>query len=313
MMFSRRGLLAALVPPGLIRAQEPVFSAGINVVNLLASARDKSGAFVRDLSADDFTLSESGRPQTIKYFSRETALPLTLGVLVDTSMSQERVIGAERGAALRFLDEVLRATDRVFVLQFDTGVFLAQPLTASRKELEESLAYVDTPSRAELQRQGIATTRLYDAIIKASRDILANQSNRKALIILSDGVDTGSDASLTDAVNAAQHADALVYSIVFSDANAYGTALGPTGPSSSSGRKALTRISRETGGAAFEVSKKLSIEKIFETIQDELRSQYNLGFVSDRPAEGPEYRRLTLTARRPGLTVQAREGYWTRP
>ena len=314
MLLSRRGLITGIALRVLARAQEPTFSAGVNVVNLLASARDKSGGYVRDLSVEDFVLTESGRSQTIRYFARETGLPLTLGLLVDTSLSQTRVIEAERGAALRFLDQVLReTTDRVFVLQFDTGIFVAQPLTASRKDLEESLAYVDTPSRNELQRQGMASTRLYDAIIKASRDILGRQANRKAVIVLSDGVDTGSDSSLTDAVNAAQRADTIVYSIIFSDANAYGTALGPiANPSSSYGRKALTRISRETGGAAFEVSKKLSIHKVFETIQDELRSQYSIGFVSDQPSEGSEYRKLALSTRRAGLTVQTREGYWTR-
>ena len=295
--------------------QEPVFRTGVNVVNLFASVRDKGGNYLRDLAAEDFSILESGRPQAIKYFARETGLPLTLGLLIDTSLSQSRVIDAERGAALRFLDEVLRETkDRIFVLQFDTGVAVAQNLTSSRKDLEESLAYVDTPSRAELRLQGEASTRLYDAIIKACRDILSAQGNRKAVIVMSDGVDTSSDGSLTDAVNAAQRADTIVYSVIFSDANAYGTALGPlAGPSSASGRKALSRISRETGGAAFEVSKKLSIHEVFATIQDELRSQYSLGFVSDQPSDVPEYRKLTVTATRPGLTVRAREGYWTRP
>jgi len=307
-------LLGGLGSIALIRAQEPVFRSDVNVVNILATVRDKSGAYIRNLASEDFTVLESGRPQTIRYFTRETGQPLTLGLLIDTSLSQERVIDAERGAALRFLDEVLRETmDRIFVVQFDTGVSIAQKLTASRKDLEESLSYVNTPSRAELQRQGEASTRLYDAVIVACRDILAGQSNRKAIIVLSDGVDTGSDHSLESAVTEAQRADAVVYSVLFSDANAYGTRHGPAGSSSASGRKALTRLANETGGAAYEVSKKLSIDQVFETVQAELRSQYSIGFVSGRPAEAVEYRRLTVTTKRPGLTVQARGGYWTRP
>ena len=285
------------------------FSTEVKVVNVLATVRTKKGEIVRDLNKDDFMLMENGRPQTVRYFSRESDLPLTLGLMVDTSMSQQRVLDAERGASFRFFDQVLRETkDQVFIMQFDLAVQLAQPLTSSRRNLDEALSFVNTPTRHELQNQYGGGTLLYDAVVKASNDIMKNQRGRKALIILSDGVDTGSQTTLADAIEAAQRADTLVYSILFSDANAYAFPFGHlAGPG---GRRVLSRISKETGGGFFEVSKKQTIEQIFDLLQDELRSQYNLGYVSDQPVTIPEFRRIQLAAKQKDLVVQARDRYW---
>lgn len=208
------------------RGQDAVFTTEVKVVNIFATVRDKSGKFIRDLGKEDFSLTENGRSQSIRYFSRESDLPLILGLMIDTSMSQQRVLDAERGACLRFLDQVLRETkDKVFIMQFDMGVYLRQELTSSSKSLDDTLPFVDTPSRRELQAQSGGGTRLYDAVEKASREIMSHQSGRKALIVLSDGVDDASEASLALAIEAAQRADAIVYSILFSDAGFYGVPL----------------------------------------------------------------------------------------
>lgn len=309
---SRRDFLfwAASVPGvrRLARAQEePTFSTEVKVVNVLATVRNRQGAIIRDLAKDDFSLAENGRPQVIRYFSRETDLPLTLGMMVDTSMSQRRVINAERGASFRFLDQVLRENkDQVFIMQFDMAVLLSQPLTSSRRKLNDALAFVDTPTRQELENQSGGGTLLYDAVVKASQDIMRNQRGRKALIVLSDGVDIGSEASVADAIEAAQRADTLIYSILFSDPGAYGPLLGPDG------KGALTRLAKDTGGGFFEVSKKQTIDRIFDLLQEELRSQYNLGYVSDQPVAISEFRKIQLTTRQKGLLVQARDRYWAR-
>jgi VWFA-related protein len=150
-------------------------------------------------------------------------------------------------------------------------------------------------------------TLLYDAVVQAAEDVMAKRQGRKALILLTDGVDTGSDATLTDAVDAAQKADTLIYSILFEDAGAYGFLGG------ADGRKPLMRMSQETGGSFFEVSKKLTIDPIFGLIQEELRSQYSLGYVSDKPVTLSGFRRIELTTRRKGLVVRARDRYWARP
>jgi VWFA-related protein len=288
------------------------FSTEVKVVNVLANVYGKNGEIVRDLTKDDFVLTEDGHPQTIRYFSRETDLPLTLGLLVDTSMSQRRVLDAERVASFDFVDQVLReGTDHVFIVQFDMGVEIRQPLTSSRRKLESALGQVDAPSRRQLELQRGGGTLLYEAIAVAARDVMRQQTGRKALIVISDGVDTGSEIPLSTAVEEAQRAGTLVYSVVFSDANAYGTSLGPLlGGGGADGKGVLMRISRETGGRCFEVSKTLSIEQIFQAIQDELRSQYNLGFVSDVAVRISGFRRLHLAAKTKSLVVQSQSRYW---
>jgi VWFA-related protein len=293
---------------GVASAQEPeaTFSADVKVVNVLASVRNKKNEIVSDLTKDDFVLLENGRPQTIRYFSKQSDLPLTVGLMVDTSMSQQHVLESERTASFRFIDQVLRESkDKVFLMQFDLAVMLRQPLTSSRKKLEEVLPTVDTPTRKDLMMQTSGGTLLYDAIVEASNTVLKTQGNRKAMIVLSDGVDFGSTATVNDAVEAAQRADTLIYSILFSD-ESYPYFEGPDG------RGVLMKLSKDTGASFFEVSKKRGIEQIYAAIEEELRSQYNLGFVSDRPNEISEVRSLKITTKQKGLVVQARERYWAK-
>jgi VWFA-related protein len=281
---------------------EPTFSTDVKVVNILATVRTKSGQIVNDLTKDDFSLLENGRPETVKYFSRESDLPLTIGLMVDTSMSQARVLESERSASFQFVDQVLReGKDKVFVTQFDMAVFTRQELTSSRRDLEQTLPFVDTPSKNELQSQRGGGTLLFDAVVRASREIMSGQSNRKAMIILSDGGDNGSEETLTSAIEAAQRADTLIYSILFADPR-YG----------GGDRTAMQRLAKETGGRFFEVSKKLSIGEIYGAIEQELRSQYNLGFVSDQPVRVSEFRKLQLSTTRKDLVVEARERYWAK-
>ena len=284
---------------------EVTFSAGVKVVNVLTTVRTKKGEIVRDLSKDDFSLTENNRPEVIRYFSRETELPLTIGLMVDTSMSQQKVLEQERAASFRFFDQVLRPDkDHVFIMQFDMAVMLRQPLTASRGELEKTLSLVDTPSRQELSYQNGGGTLLYDAVVKASNETMRNQKGRKALILLTDGVDTGSEQTLASAIDAAQRADTLIYSILFSDEGYYGLSFGHDGAG------VLQRLSKETGGSYYEVTKKRGIDKIFGIIQDELRSQYNIGYVSDVPVRVSEFRKIQLSVKQKGLVIQARDRYW---
>jgi VWFA-related protein len=305
-LLSTASLLCARLALG---QDEPTFSTDVKVVNVLATVRTKKNEIVRDLTKDDFLLSENNRPQTIRYFSRESDLPLTVGLMIDTSMSQQRVLESERSASFRFLDQVLRESkDKLFVMQFDMAVQLRQPLTSSRRDLEEILPYVDTPTRRELNLQTGGGTLLFDAVVQASNTVLKNQRNRKAMIVLSDGGENGSTATLTDAIEAAQRADTLIYSILFADRSfpGPGFAFGPEG------RDILMRLSKETGASFFEVSKKQGIEQIYQAIQEELRSQYNLGFISDQPSEISEFRALKLATKQKGLMVQSRERYWAK-
>ena len=287
----------------LFDQEDVTFTTDVKVVNLFATVRSRRGEIIRDLTKDDFLVAENGRPQKIRYFSRESDLPLTLGLMVDTSMSQERVMASERVACFRFLDQVLRPDkDQVFIMSFDLGMLMNQELTSSRKKLEDALALVDTPTRKELQLAGGGGTMLYDAVGKASSEVMKSQKGRKALIVLSDGVDVGSESTLAAAIEAAQRADTLIYSVLFTDAGFGG----------SGGRGVLMRMSRETGAGFFEVSRKLSIDGVFDLIQDELRSQYSMGYVSDVPVRISEFRKIQLTTRQKGLVVQTRDRYWAK-
>ena len=339
--LTRRGFvwsaISALSAAHSLRAQkETTFTADVKVVNVFATVRDKQGKIVQDLTKDDFALLEEGRPQVIKYFSQESNLPLTLGLLVDTSMSQRRVLGQERTASERFLQQVLREDkDQAFVIHFDHDVELLQDLTPSRKKLAAALAQLELPQE-QRQRVGWGRpggrvpggqpgrhgggTSLYDSVLLASDELMKQQSGRKALIMLTDGVDNGSRVPLSSAIESAQRADTLVYSILFADPEAYGGGFGGGGMGRRGGRypprrqeehpdgkKILQRLSKETGGGFFEVSKKLTIEKIYDQIEEELRNQYSLGYT---PEAGTGYRKIQLTVKRPDLIVRTRDGYY---
>jgi VWFA-related protein len=290
----------------LLGQQEPTFSTNVRVVNVLASVRDKKGSLVRGLTKDDFTLFEDGRPQTIRYFSQESDLPLTIGMLIDTSLSQRTVLEEERGASFHFLESVLReGKDLAFIVQFDEAIFVRQDLTSSRKDLEATLQVLQPP----YSDVGSSGTLLYDAIRTASNQKMLKRPGRKALIIMSDGVDIGSHITLADAVEAAQRSDTLIYSILFSDETAYGVS-GRAHHMAPEGRATLQRLSEATGGGYFEVSKKQTIEHIFESIQEELRTQYSLGYVSDEPVTASGFRKIHLTTKKKGVVVQAKDRYY---
>jgi VWFA-related protein len=300
----RLAIVPALILAALLPAQEATFTSGIQVVNILATVRDKNDQFVRNLTKDDFSVLEDGRLQTVRYFSAETDLPLTIGLMIDTSLSQNKVLDAERGASFRFIDAVLRENeDHVFVMDFDMNVRTMQPLTNSRASLQESLRMVNTPTREELRAQYGGGTLLYDALSDACREVMNRQQGRKALIVLSDGGDNGSNATLAAAVQEAQRANTLIYAILFTSGGFGGN----------TGKKTMQRLAQQTGGSYFVVTKKLTIERVFAQIEEDLRSQYSIGFVSDKPAQVSEFRQLQLTAKRPQLTVHARDRYWAGP
>ena len=333
--------LCAVFPA--LAQKDSTFSTDVKVVNVLATVRNGKGEIVRDLAKDDFALEEDAHPETIRYFSRETDLPLTLGLLVDVSLSQRRVLGEERRASTAFLNQVLREDkDRAFLIQFERDVELIKDLTSSRKDLESGVNSLDAP---ELKRPGDDSgsrsaggrrggggrggggTSLYDAVYLASDEVLKKQPGRKAVIVLSDGVDRTSKTSLTGAIESAQRADTLVYSIFFADdqeqrAGSFGPVFGGGGmgrggrrggsrmpqESRPDGKKILERLSKETGGTFFEVSKKHPLEDIFKQIDEELRSQYSLGYTPE--AGGSGYRKIHVTVKPKGLLVQARDGYY---
>ncbi len=309
--LSRRAFVtsaaAAAFTPRLPARQQPTFSTEVKVVNIFATVRDKSGQILNTLEKNDFSVLEDGKPQVIRYFSRESDLPLTIGLLVDTSLSQTTVLEDERGASYRFLDQVLSGKqDKAVVVQFDQAVIIRQGLTASHKDLQDVLSLLDSPNAQ--QAAGGSGTLLYDSIRTASVQIMRQQQGRKAFVVLTDGVDVGSQITLADAIQAAQRADTLVYSILFSDASYYhrGGAFGEA----AAGKRVLERLSRETGGGFFVVSPQRSISQIFSAIEEQLRSEYSLGFVSDQPVVHSGFRKIRVTTKQKGLQVQATDSYY---
>jgi VWFA-related protein len=328
--------------------QTPTFSSGVKVVNVLATVRDKKGQIVNNLTKDDFKLEQDGHPQVIHYFAKDTDLPLTLGLLVDTSMSQRRLIDQERTASYGFLNDLMRVDkDKAFVIHFDFEIELLQDLTTSHQKLEAALEKLDTPQFNQASgggggsggggHRGGGGTTLYDAIFLASDELMRKQEGRKALILLTDGVDNASKVSLDRAIESAQKANTLVYSILYADPDAYGhpsfggPGMGrhggmggggmgrypggggggyPQQQSHPDGKKVLQRISKETGGRFFEVSKKQPINEIYTQIEEELRNQYNLGYTPDKADATPGYHRITLTTTNKDYIVQTREGYY---
>jgi VWFA-related protein len=327
--------------------QTPTFSSDVKVVNVLATVRDKHGQIVNNLTKDDFKLEQDGHPQNIHYFAKETDLPLTLGLLVDTSASQRRVLEQERSASYGFLNDLMRPEkDKGFVIHFDWDIELLQDMTSSHQKLEAALEKLDMPQFDQAgggspgggggggghHRTGGGTT-LYDAVFLASDELMRKQEGRKALILLTDGVDTGSKVNLDRAIETAQRANTMVYSILYADPEAYGhySHMGgmgggmgrhggmgypgggggyPQHVEPADGKKVLQRISKETGGRFFEVSKKQPINEIYTQIEEELRNQYSLGYTPDKADAGTGYHKITLTTNNKDLIVQTREGYY---
>jgi VWFA-related protein len=376
--LTRRGFLttvAALSGGAALWAQDkensPTFSTSVKVINIFATVRDKDGKIIPNLTKDDFTLSEDGRPQEIKYFTQQTDLPLVLGLLVDTSGSERRNIPTERDASYKFLEKVMRPEkDKAFLIHFDREVELLQDLTSSRARLEKALDLLQASQpqqqagngndpnggggqngggypggggggtwggggggigfprggggmgggggrRGGGQRQGgHGGTAFYDAVYLASDDVLKTQKGRKAIIMLTDGEDNGSKETIFSAIDSAQRADVLGYSIHIADEQGGGGfSMGgggryPRGGGDRpDGKKILKQISKATGGGYFEFKK--SLDDIYAQIDEELRNQYSIGYTSDKKDNDGTYRKIELTVKKKGLIVQSRDGYYS--
>jgi VWFA-related protein len=331
------------------------FSADVNVVDVLATVRDKDGKIISDLTRGDFTLLEDGRPQAIRYFTRQSDLPMIVGLLVDTSGSERRMLGTERDATRAFLEQVLRPEkDKAFLIHFDHDVELLEDVTSSRERLEKALELLQGSS-PHLKRpdnysaagggqtwpgsggggwpgggqgrgrgrgggsgrgqghSGHMGTALYDAVYLASDEVMKKQTGRKALILLTDGEDSGSKITLAEAISSCERAETMAYSVRIAD-DEIGSMRGfggqGRGMQRTDGKKILQQMSRSTGGAYFEVSKKKTVDRIYGQIEEELRNQYSLGYSSDRPASDAGFRKIALTVNRKGLSIQSRDGYY---
>jgi VWFA-related protein len=341
-------------------------------VVLPVTVRDKHGALVTSLKVSDFTLTEDGRPQTIKSFNRESNLPFRLGLLVDTSHSVSGALDNERKAAEKFVDQMLpvdpksgAAADQAFLIHFDREVELLEDFTSSREKLHRELDDMGSSRASGDSSQGPETrdsddrgsgesrhrggTQLYDAIYLASHDLMESKDGRKALVVFSDGGDRGSKETLNDAIDAAEHANVIIYTIFFKGeqensglGNGFpgggrhgggggypgggggypgggggypgggGQRRGPdnTSANGQDGKKNMEKIAERTGGRFFEAKKKDNLDEIYGQIAEELRGQYLLTYTPDKVDTDGGFHKIALKAGKDDLQVVTREGYY---
>jgi VWFA-related protein len=289
----------------------------VNVVNLFFNVKDKHGTLIPNLTRDDFKILEDGHPQTIKYFTAETNQPLTLGILIDSSVSQERVLPMEKEVGAAFLRDVLRPKDEAFVISFDVNVDLLQDFTNSTHMLSAAL------NQAKINGGGGCSgvpglgggpvpctnpkgTLLYDAVYLAGREKLATEVGRKAMIILTDGEDQGSQETIQQAIEAAQKSDSICYVLLIADRGFYGIG-------GYSGDREMKRLAEATGGRVISVGNKPEkLKEAFDQIAAELRTQYSVGYTPTNTKRDGSFRRVEVKTKE-GYKVQCRSGYYALP
>jgi VWFA-related protein len=296
----------------------PTIKVDVDIVNVLASVRDKRGALVPNLQKSDFTVYEDGKQQEIKYFAKETDVPLTIGLLVDVSGSQRNVLEIERRAAGEFLSQVLRKKDMAFLISFGTETELMQDYTNSTRLLQEGLNKLEVQSGVGGLHPGPVPTSgsprgtlFYDAVYLASEEKLKSEVGRKVIVVITDGVDQGSRMSINQAVEAAQKSDAVVYCIEYYDSMAYGGGFGMGIPiGGGGGGSAMRKLSEETGGRVFKVDRKHTLEQVFQELQEEMRSQYAIGYSPQNDKKDGSFRKIEIKLGNKDLKAQARKGYY---
>lgn len=300
-------LLTGLLLPAQ-QPEDPVIRVDVDLVNVFASVRDKRGAFIKDLDKSAFSIFEEGKQQEIRYFARETNLPLTIGLLVDVSKSQENLIEVEKRAASAFFRQLLRPKDQAFLMSFGMEAELLQDMTNSANLLDKGLnslrlsvpvGGVFTPGTTDRPVRG---TILFDAVYLAATEQLKREAGRKVIVLITDGMDYGSRTKIQGAIEAAQKSDAIIYSIYYTDPR-----YSMWGGGSDSD---LKKMSTETGGRVFEVSRNRSLQQIFTEIDEEMRSQYAIGYAPPNPQRDGSFRKIEIKTENKDYRVAARKGYY---
>jgi VWFA-related protein len=293
---SLAGGLAFAAPPGQIRVQ-------VNLVNLFATVRDKHKAIVTGLKQDDFQVYEDGQLQEITNFSAESNLPITLGILMDTSGSEYYMLSGEKEAGSRFLGRVLRKGDLAMIMTFDTDVDLLADFTDDRGMLDRAInrAQINAPSggmiaQGPLPSSGSGGTNFYDAVYLAAHDKLSSEAGRKAIVVLTDAEDTGSKLQLGDAIEAAQRTDTVVHILLVA--------------ADGGDQSVARRLTDDTGGRMIIVRSERNLEQAFDQISEELRSQYTIGYTPTNKKHDGSYRKIRVEMKNKDYSVLTRRGYY---
>src|SRR5580765_1795714 len=285
-------------------SQGPALKANVNLVNLFATVRDKNKRIVPDLKQEDFKILEDNQEQKIAFFSKEVTLPITLGLLIDTSGSEQNRLGAEQEAASRFLERVMKKGDMAMVISFDLDVDLLADFTDDRGQLERAInkarisavsGGVVTPGTIPSNQGG---THFYDAVYLACNDKLVTEAGRKALVIITDAQDEGSRLRLEEAIEAAQRTDTVVHVLLVHD------------PGYSWRPDVAKKLSDETGGRTIEVSSEKRMNEAFDQISEELRSQYTVGYYPTNTRKDGYFRKVKVETSNKDYKVLTRKGYY---
>ncbi len=299
---------------------EETLKVNVNVVGLFFNVKDKHGTLIPNLTKDDFQVLEDGKGQTIKYFAAESNLPLTLGMLIDSSGSQRNVLDMEKQVGGAFLRQILTDKDEAYVIDFNVDATLVQDYTrdihllqAAMNKVRINTGYTTGPipgaGGGPVPTAGINRgTVLYDAVYLSAHDMLAKEVGRKAMILLTDGEDEGSQLKIQDAIEAAQRADAIVYVLLCADRGFYGSfQMGYSGESE------MRKLTEATGGRVINVGNKFDkLREAFDQISAELRSQYNLGYTPTNSKLDGSYRKIEIKCKQ-NYKIQARAGYYATP
>jgi VWFA-related protein len=302
---------ASLAVPAALPQEPPqggVIKSQVNLVNIFATVRDKNKKIVSDLKQEDFSLTEDNQSQKIAFFSKESTLPITLAMLLDTSGSEQYMIGSIQEAGSRFLDRVLRKGDEALVMSFDTDADLLSDFTDDRALLDRAVhrARVNVPgggmiagNPGPIGNQNTPGTVLYDAIYLACSEKLNTEAGRKAIIIVTDAQDEGSRVRIEEAVESAQRTDTVIHILLVADRHFGGGNMG-----------AARKLSDETGGRVIVVSSEKKLAEAFDEISEELRSQYTLGYYPTNNERDGKFRKIKVETANHDLRVLARKGYY---
>jgi VWFA-related protein len=306
------GCVAAVllaVRPVPVLAQEPqapVIRTQVNLVNLFVTVRDKNKRIVTDLKQQDFKVAEDGADQQIAFFSKEVTLPITLALLLDTSGSEQFMLGAIQDMGGRFLDRVLRKGDEALVMSFDTDVDLLSDFTDDRSQLDRAVrkTRINTPMSGGMINPGpvpsshVTGTALYDAIYLACNEKLTSEAGRKAIVIVTDAQDEGSKMRLEDAIEAAQRTDTVIHILLVADPHFGGNS------------GVAHKITDDTGGRMISANSEKHLAEAFDQISEELRSQYTLGYYPTNTAHDGKFRKIKVDTANHDFKVLARKGYY---
>jgi VWFA-related protein len=277
------------------------------LVQVFATVRDRHNEIMENLTKDDFKIFEDNTPQKITYFGKESDMPITLAILMDTSASMSNILNGEKAAASDFVHEIMRKKDEAVVISFDTDENLLADFTEDPAVLTRAINRAEinvdasgiggTPGTVPSRGGG---TNLYDAVYLACHDELGAEAGRKAVIVLSDAEDTGSKMSIDEAIESAQRTDAVIHVILISD----------PGATEGYGYGVAVQMARETGGRVIPVHNDKTMNKAFDEISEELRSQYVLGYTPSNPARDGTYRKIKVETTESDTKILARKGYY---